>query len=125
MRHRQNRRLTTDQIVTRVLGVVGELLITLGVIVLFFLAWQLWINNAILTHEQTTLTKELQSEWQSDTPATATPDDVNYGVPPAFSGVGEGTTFATVYIPRLGANSGRVSSNSVDLPNPGRSGMIT
>ena len=117
MRHRQNRRLTTDQIVTRVLGVVGELLITLGVIVLFFLAWQLWINNAIVTNEQTTMTKELQEEWQTETPTTSTPDNTDYGVAPAFAGVGEGTKFATIYIPRLGANSGRVAANSVDLPS--------
>lgn len=117
MRHRHQRRLTTDQIVTRVLGVVGELLITLGVIVLFFLAWQLWINNAIVTNEQTTLTKEMQEEWQVETPTTSTPDNTDYGPAPAFAGVGEGAKFATVYIPRLGANSGRVVSNSVDLPS--------
>ena len=117
MRHRQHRRLTTDQIVTRVLGVVGELLITLGVIVLFFLAWQLWINNAIVAKEQTSLTKELQEEWQTEVPVIVTPDDTDYGTPPAFSGVGEGSKFATVYIPRLGENSGRVVTNSVDLPS--------
>lgn len=117
MRHRQNRRLTMDQIVTRVLGVVGELLITLGVVVLFFLAWQLWINNAILANEQKTLTKELQSEWATDTPATSSPDDTDYGAPPVFAGVDEGSSFATIYIPRLGANSGRVAANSTDLPS--------
>lgn len=120
MRHSQNRRLTTDQIVTRVLGVVGELLITLGVIVLFFLAWQLWINNAIVAREQTTMTKELQAEWQAEQPSppvNAGADSQDYGPAPAFGGVGEGSKFATVYIPRLGDNSGRVAVNSVDLPS--------
>lgn len=117
MRHRNRRRLTTDQIVTRVLGVVGELLITLGVVVLFFLAWQLWINNAIVAQEQTTMTKELQEEWEAETPATAAPENTDYGVAPAFNGVAEGTKFATIYIPRLGNNSGRVAANSVDLPS--------
>lgn len=117
MRHRSRRRLTTDQIITRVLGVVGELLITLGVIVLFFLAWQLWINNAIVASEQKSIAKELQESWQDSAPVTpTTPDNTDYGIPPAFAGTGDGNKFATIYIPRLEANSGRVVANSVDLP---------
>lgn len=34
------------------LGVFGELLITGGVVVLLFLTWQLWINNAIVASQQ-------------------------------------------------------------------------
>lgn len=102
---------------TRVLGIVGELLITAGVVVLLFLVWQVWINNAVLASEQQALTNELQKEWQSETSPTAAPDDSDFGAPPSFAGVPEGSTFATVYIPRLGSTSGRVAINSVDLPS--------
>jgi len=98
------------------MGIAGELLITFGVIVLFFLAWQLWINNAVVANEQHSLTKELQQSWADPTAtATASPSSTDYGIPPAFAGVGEGNKFATLYIPRLGSNSGRVVANSVDL----------
>ena len=113
------RQRNNEQLLTRVIGVVGELLITFGVIVLFFLAWQLWINNAVVANQQHALTKELQESW-SDSSASASPSasqTSDYGVPPAFAAVGEGNKFATLYIPRLGANSGRVVANSVDLPS--------
>jgi sortase A len=112
------RRRKKEQLLTRVIGVVGELLITFGVVVLFFLAWQLWINNAVVANEQHALTKELQQSWADPTASagqTATAAN-DFGVPPAFAGVGDGNKFATLYVPRLGENSGRVIANSVDLP---------
>jgi sortase A len=113
----RGRRRKKEQLLTRVIGIAGELLITFGVIVLFFLAWQLWINNAVVANEQHSLTKELQQSWAEPT-ASATPSasSTDFGIPPAFAGVGDGNKFATLYIPRLGANSGRVIANSVDLP---------
>lgn len=115
----RRRRRTREQTLTRIIGVLGELLITFGAVVLLFLVWQLWINNAVVAGEQEALTKELQQSWSepssSATPSPSTSGD--YGVPPAFAGVGEGGKFATLYIPRLGSNSGRVVANSVDLPS--------
>ena len=112
------RRRSSEQLLTRVIGIAGELLITFGVIVLFFLAWQLWINNAVVANEQKTLTKELQESWATPTDSAApTPSaSQDFGIPPAFAGAGDGNKFATLYIPRLGQNSGRVVANSVDLP---------
>jgi sortase A len=112
------RRRSTEQLLTRVIGIAGELLITFGVIVLFFLVWQLWINNAVVANEQQALTKELQESWANPTASasTAATTDQDYGIPPALAGVSDGDRFATLYIPRLGPNSGRVVANSVDLP---------
>ncbi len=36
-----------------VIGVLGELLITAGVLVLLFLGWQIWWNSWILAGQQT------------------------------------------------------------------------
>lgn len=103
---------------TRVLGIIGESLITLGVIVLLFLAWQLWINNAVVAHDQQVASSELEKEWTSaaDPKQTSEPEK-DYGPAPAFAGVASGEDFATIYIPRLGADSTRVATNSVDVPS--------
>lgn len=99
------------------MGVVGELLITFGVIVLLFLAWQLWINNAVVEGQQQAETTQLTNEWSDAQDFTATPlPEQDFGPAPAFAGVGAGAQFATIYIPRLGADSTRVVKNGVDLP---------
>lgn len=98
------------------MGIVGELLITFGVIVLLFLAWQLWINNAVVASEQKTASEKLSKEWAAgkDTTATAAASE-DFGPAPAFGGVDEGAKFATLYIPRLGKDSTRVVANGVDV----------
>ncbi len=100
---------------SRIMGIVGELLITFGVIVMLFLAWQLWINNAVVAGEQQQASAELSKEWSAareQGSATNTTED--FGPAPAFGGVSEGARFATIYIPRLGPDSTRVAANGVD-----------
>lgn len=99
------------------MGIVGELLITFGAVVLLFLAWQLWINNAVVASQQQAASQELVKEWADGKEKSDTPDVVeeDFGIPPAFAGAGEAANFATIYIPRLGADSTRVIKNSIDL----------
>ena len=98
------------------MGIVGELLITFGAIVLLFLAWQLWINNAVVASQQQSASQELVKEWSTDKDKIASaPSTEDFGPAPAFTGAGEGAKFATIYIPRLGADSTRVVKNSIDL----------
>jgi sortase A len=65
-----------------VIGVLGELLITAGVLVLLFLGWQVWLNDIIVGAEQESAASELAQSWQDDvteTPVvpdeTATPEE--------------------------------------------------
>ena len=77
------------------MGIVGELLITFGAIVLLFLAWQLWINNAVVADQQHKASQELTQEWSTDKDKTASaPANEDFGPAPAFAGVGEGAKFA-------------------------------
>jgi sortase A len=104
------------------LGVVGELLITIGVIVLLFIGWQFWVNNAILSAQQQQAASNLASQWKATSTPTPKPTPtksaapVDYGPPPAFdgSGVGDAQQFATLFIPSLGKDSTRIVANSVD-----------
>lgn len=70
---------------------IGQLLITFGVIVLLFVAYELWFTNLYTNAQQHALAKQLQRQWSA--PAT-TPAALN----PPFEGEG----IALLYIPRLG-----------------------
>jgi sortase A len=89
-----------------IVGVFGELLLTAGVLILLFLGWQLWWNDAIMAGQQSSAASAKSAEWNDqaraqpgDEPAPA-PED--YGDPlvgPAEYANGE--TFAVMYVPRF------------------------
>ncbi len=87
-----------------VVGVIGELLITVGLLTLLFVAWQLWWTDVTANREQAAEVQNLERLFLHDdavtptaTPtATATPIAVRLGQP-----------FAIVRIPRFGADYAR------------------
>jgi sortase A len=102
------------------LGVFGELLITGGVVVLLFLTWQLWINNAIVASEQADAVKNFSNNITSSPSASSqwTPKAraIDYGPPPVFSAVGQDDVMGNLYVPRLGSGSTRAVANGVTNP---------
>ena len=56
-----------------VIGVIGELLITAGAVVVFFISWQLWISELIVGKEQQAQAQELNQEWNEQVRETPTP----------------------------------------------------
>ncbi len=112
-----------------VLGVIGELLITAGVLVLLFLGWQVWWNSLVLAGQQTNAAASQSQKWidqasASPTPApaptstpTATPGASNpdYGPPPVMEAPADYQPFAVLYIPRLGPDWKRVIRQTVDV----------
>jgi sortase A len=98
------------------LGVLGELLLTGGVVVLLFLGWQLWFNNVVSTNEQATVANELSEQWATATP-TADPDDedepTNTGVPAVTAQPEANAAFANLIVPRLGADFKRPIAEGV------------
>jgi sortase A len=72
---------------------LGQLLITLGVVILLFVGYELWWTGFYTERAQHTLTQDLRNTWQGNAPdvSTITPDKVKLG-----SGV------AVLYIPRFG-----------------------
>ena len=92
-----------------VLSVLGELLITVGVVVLLFIGWQLWWNDMIVGSAQTTAAHQLSDKWDDieatplPTPtASAAPGAIDYGEPPVLAGPEDDGTIANLYIPRYG-----------------------
>jgi len=101
---------------SRGLGVVGESLITLGVIVMLFLGWQLWVNDVIIFNESTAVAEENAAKWTtSKTPAPlSTETATGYGPPPVMAKADIDTVFGNIYIPRFGNDFIKVAAEGVD-----------
>jgi sortase A len=114
-RHRTRRRLS-------VLGIIGELLVTAGVLVLLFLGWQLWWNDMIMAREQTNAASDLSEQWMD--PSTHGPVTVE-DIALSGSDPDPGDRFAIMYVPRFGADYRRVIAEGVgmDVLNSPQSGI--
>lgn len=120
---RKRRRRTPFQVVAQVLG---ELLITAGVVLLLFVGWELWWTNI----ESNVKQEQALGEFFSDAPpvlASPAPAEVpaspgSDGAAPAAEDFGEPAvlaqgdlagTFGVVYIPRFGENYSRPVTSGV------------
>ena len=96
-----------------VIGVIGDLLVTAGVLVLLFVVWQLWIGDAIIGAQFKDEGKQLSQQWAADpqlpapsaSAAPAAPDQPAgppTADPPALEQPGDAERFGVVHIPRFG-----------------------
>jgi sortase A len=99
-------------------GVVGELLITAGVLLLAFLAWQLWWTDVEANSAQAAVVEE--QGWDvplaglDDGPAIVTP---RYDEPPVLEEPPYLTTFASMRVPRWDGEPTRTITQGTDRPN--------
>lgn len=101
-----------------VTGVLGELLITAGVIVMLFLGWYIWLNDIVSGGEQQeaaeVVQQELQDRWERgevspERPVTEVGEPVISTAPPA------GEVFGALIVPRFGADYVRAIATGVDV----------
>jgi sortase A len=59
-----------------IIGLIGELLITAGVLVFLFLGWQLWLNDLIVGAQQDKAAVQLAKEWSGSVPTRTRPTTV-------------------------------------------------
>jgi sortase A len=86
--------MTVGDRIRFVLRGIGQTLITLGLVVLLFVVYEVWITNIFAHREQTKIAKALIQQWQREN-QLALPGDQVETVP-----VGRG--LGVLYIPRLG-----------------------
>lgn len=92
-----------------VAGVLGELLITAGVIALLYVVWQMWIGDIIIGAEKHQQASSLSQSWlvedpvTNPTPATAPTDAVD-PVIPVQDQPEHGTQFGVMFVPRFGSD---------------------
>jgi sortase A len=121
--------------------VIGELLITAGVLVMLFLGWQLWWNDAIMASEQSNAASEISRDWieqerrsrDEQEPATeaepnesaAVPGAIDHGEPIVAAAPGNADAFAVLYVPRFGADYRRTVAEGTgfDVLNSTRLGI--
>jgi sortase A len=105
----------------QVTGVIGELLLTLGVLIGLFLAWHLVWNDAVQGQIQNQSAASFARDWRSQTSngikmeqqgSAAQPSDVE---PPVTESPAEGQAFALLYVPRFGADYVKTIGEGVDL----------
>ncbi|THG29450.1 class E sortase [Naasia lichenicola] len=118
-----------------VVGVLGEILLTLGVVVLLFLAWQLWWNDAILAGSQTSAARDLSREWDASEPSSSSPPTAepaspaaaapDYGLPVVASAPDHLDVLGNLWVPRFGSDYVRTiaQGTSTDVLNSTRLGI--
>lgn len=98
-------------------GVVGELLLTAGVLILLFLGWQLWWNDAVIARQQTSEAAELRESWGGTQPTPDASAPVDVGRPVVAAAAALDTSFGNLYIPRYGAGWVRTIAEGIDAEN--------
>jgi sortase A len=92
------------------IGVLGELLITAGVIALLFVAWQLWIGDWIIGSQKQAEASELTQTWAQEfessapTPAPTPTEAGEDPVVPVLAQPRHGAEFGVMQIPRFGTD---------------------
>ncbi len=112
------------------MGVLGELLITAGVLVLLFLGWQLWFTELTVGHELRQEATQQTEEWNAQASATPTPPAETPSQtpssspdplppvasdPPVATAPADGKNFAMLIVPRWGADYYRTIAEGVGV----------
>ena len=79
----------------RLIGWLGELLITAGVLVLLFVAWQLWWTDVVADRQQDQIVRALSDDFSGSVGSDAFPD------------LGRDEAFAIIRVPRFGSDYAR------------------
>lgn len=108
---RQQRRLS-------VLGVAGEVLITVGILVLGYILWQPWYTSTVVAAKQVEISDQIVSEWRP----SAEPSDEPTSAPslegmPALGKAPDYEVFAVMHVPAFAPTFSNVIAESTDLPN--------
>ncbi len=83
-------------------SVLGELLLTAGVLALGYAGWQLWLSDAVLGSEQQQAAQVFAAQLGPLDPAPSAETRLRTDEPPAETAVPDRESFAVMHIPRLG-----------------------
>jgi sortase A len=101
--HSEYTRTTVGSIIRSTLRGTGELMITFGLVLLLFAAYEVWGNTAIVDAHQDQLTQQLDDIWASPDPTvSASPvPGASPSAAPVQPGPNLANAVARLYIPRL------------------------
>jgi sortase A len=110
-------------VLSTLVGIIGELMITAGVLLGLFVVWQLWWTDV----EAHSYQAEVLEEWdgrEDVVKAPAQEGERRTDPPPIPDAVADGEVLATMYIPRLGDGYRKTIANGVGLGNVLNEGYI-
>ena len=97
-----------------VVGVLGELLITAGVLVLLFLGWQQWLGDIIEGNQLYGQSVQQSQQWIKQ--AAPSKPDADPAAPPVITAsLASGKVFGYLYIPRFGSSYARPIAQGTSL----------
>lgn len=101
----------------RLMGVFGEILITLGIVLLLFVGWELWWTNIDAGRTQSQVTSEfVQDLTAGETDALSVPANADEDFGPApITEIPDGETFGIFYIPRFGRDFAQPVTDGVGM----------
>lgn len=111
---RTRTKATTGQ---RLLGGIGEILITLGMLLLLFVAWELWWTNIDAGRTQSQVTSAFAQDLDAGAIGDSTVQsqaDESFGPAPVTT-VPDGETFGIFYIPRFGKDFAQPVTDGVGM----------
>ncbi|MBO1267977.1 class E sortase [Arthrobacter cavernae] len=115
------RRITAGDVVRKIVQIIGELLVTAGVVLLLFVAWELWWTNVEADAKQSEAIKSFTQDFDGPlapvAPPSASAVPVNYGPPAVAQAPGHGGMIGIMYIPRFGPDYTRpiIQGTSSDI----------
>jgi LPXTG-site transpeptidase (sortase) family protein len=96
-----NRIAPPDSTARIVIQTTGEIMVTLGMVLLLFAAYMVWGKSAIVSNHQNALDAELAQEWAQDpvvAPTEPAPENPDEAGPPVVPG----ESIGRLYVPRIG-----------------------
>lgn len=99
-----------------VIGVLGELLITAGVLVLLFLGWQQWLGDIIVGNQLYGQSVQQSQQWIKQAGPAKSAEPVDPAAPPVMSAsLRNGQVFGYLYVPRFGSSYARPIAQGTNL----------
>ncbi|WP_144660208.1 class E sortase [Paenarthrobacter nicotinovorans] len=99
---RPRKKRGASNVIRKISQILGELLITAGIVLLLFVAWELWWTNVEADAKQTEAVKSFAQEFTGPVAPAAPTGPVDYGTPVVGKAPGHGGTIGIMYIPRFG-----------------------
>ncbi|MCT9869541.1 class E sortase [Paenarthrobacter aurescens] len=98
------RPLRASDVIRKVSQVMGELLITAGIVLLLFVGWELWWTNVDANAKQTEAVQAFAQEFTGPVTPQNPAEPVDFGPPVVGTAPAYGETIGIMYIPRFGAD---------------------
>jgi sortase A len=101
--------------------VLGEILVTLAVLILLFQGWKIWFNDIVYGASQTSAAVDLSESWSDPVFNPPPAEPLDPATPVVAEQPADGEHFATIMIPALGKDYRKVIAEGVGhnvLNNP-------